>query len=64
MKCQQIRESFLGYFEDRGHLVMPSAPLVLDDPTTFFTTAGMQPYIRAFRGEEAPPASRVASIQK
>ncbi len=64
MKCQDIRDSFLGYFEERGHLVMPSAPLVLDDPTTLFTTAGMQPYIKAYRGEEAPPAPTVASIQK
>jgi len=64
MKCQDIRDSFLGFFEERGHLVMPSAPLVLDDPTTLFTTAGMQPYIRAFRGEETPPAQTVVSIQK
>ncbi len=64
MKCQEIRDSFLGFFAERGHLVMPSAPLVLDDPTTLFTVAGMQPYIRAFRGEEQPPAPRVVSNQK
>ncbi len=64
MKCQEIRDSFLGYFEDRGHLVMPSAPLITDDPTTLFTVAGMQPYIGAFRGEERPPAPRVVSNQK
>lgn len=64
MTVQKLREAFLDYFRGRDHLVMPSAPLVLDDPTTLFTSAGMQPYIRAFRGEEAPPAPRVASIQK
>lgn len=64
MRVQELREAFLNYFRGRDHLVMPSAPLVLDDPTTLFTSAGMQPYIRAFRGEEAPPAPRVASIQK
>jgi len=64
MKCQEIRESFLGFFEERDHLVMPSAPLVLDDPSSLFTSAGMQPYIMAFRGEESPPAARVASNQK
>ena len=64
MKCQEIRDSFLGYFEERGHLIMPSAPLVTDDPTTLFTVAGMQPYIPAFRGEERPPAPRVVSNQK
>ena len=50
MKCQAIRDSFLGFFEERGHLIMPSAPLITDDPTTLFTVAGMQPYIAAFRG--------------
>ena len=64
MTCQEIRESFLSFFEERGHLVMPSAPLVIDDPTTLFTSAGMQPYIKAFRGEEQPPAARVVSNQK
>ncbi len=65
MTTQQLRELFLAFFEERGHLVRPSAPLVLhDDPTSFFTSAGMQPYMAAFRGEEEPPAPRVASIQK
>ncbi|MGD9496636.1 MAG: alanine--tRNA ligase [Armatimonadota bacterium] len=64
MKCQQIRDSFLSFFEERGHLIMPSAPLVTNDPTTLLTVAGMQPYIAAFRGEERPPAPRVASNQK
>jgi len=64
MKAQDLRRAFLGYFEERGHLIRPSAPLVLDDPTTFFTSAGVQPYVPAFRGEEAPPAPRVASCQK
>ncbi|MFP4249158.1 MAG: alanine--tRNA ligase [Armatimonadota bacterium] len=64
MKCQQIRDSFLGFFEERGHLILPSTPLVTDDPTTLFTVAGMQPFIGAFRGEEKPPAPRVATNQK
>ena len=64
MKCQEIRDSFLGFFEERGHLIVPGAPLVTDDPTTLFTVAGMQPFIGAFRGEERPPSPRVASNQK
>ena len=64
MKCQQIRDSFLGFFEDRGHLILPSTPLVTDDPTTLFTVAGMQPFVGAFRGEEKAPAPRVATNQK
>lgn len=65
MTVQELRQLFLDYFAQRGHLVRPSAPLVLrDDPTSFFTSAGMQPYMAAFRGEEAPPAPTVVSIQK
>jgi alanyl-tRNA synthetase len=62
---QQIRELFLGFFAERGHLIRPSAPLVLpDDATSLFTSAGMQPYMAVYRGEEARPAPRWASIQK
>jgi len=65
MTTQQLRELFRDFFKERGHLVQPSAPLVLhNDPTSFFTSAGMQPYMAAFRGEEEPPAPRVVSIQK
>jgi len=62
---QEIRQLFLGFFEERGHLVRPSAPLVLrDDATSLFTSAGMQPYMAVYRGEEARPAPRWTSIQK
>ncbi len=65
MTTEQLRKLFLDFFEGQDHLVRPSAPLVLhDDPTSFFTSAGMQPYMAAFRGEEEPPAPRVVSIQK
>ncbi len=62
---QQLRDTFTGFFADRGHLLRPSAPLVLhDDPTSLFTSAGVQPYIAAFRGERRPPAPRAVSVQK
>jgi len=65
MTTQQLREMFLEFFEKRGHLAVPSAPLVLhDDPTSLFTSAGMQPFMAAFRGEADPPGPRVVSIQK
>lgn len=65
MTTQDIRSLFLSFFRDRGHLVRPSAPLVLhDDPTSLFTSAGMQPYMAAYRGEEKPPGPRWCSIQK
>lgn len=65
MTIQQLRETFLGYFEDHGHQVRPSAPLVLhDDPTSLFTSAGVQPYMAAFRGLAPAPAPRATSCQK
>src|ERR1035437_4306341 len=65
MTTQQLRDTFTSYFTDRGHIARPSDPLVLkDDPSSFFTSAGMQPYLKAFRGDEAPPAERAVSIQK
>ena len=65
MTVQELRDLFISYFAERGHLVQPSAPLVLrDDPTSLFTSAGMQPYMAAFRGEEEPPAPCAVSIQK
>ncbi|MFQ5810986.1 MAG: alanine--tRNA ligase, partial [Armatimonadota bacterium] len=59
-----MRETFLGFFEEREHLIRPSVPLLSPDPTTLFTSAGMQPYMDAFCGHAAPPAPRVASCQK
>jgi alanyl-tRNA synthetase len=66
MKAAEIREQFLSFFEERGHLRLPSAPLVpsAHDPSVLLTTAGMQPLKPYFRGEEEPPARRLTSCQK
>src|SRR5918992_3517381 len=66
MKAAEIRERFLSFFEERGHLRMPSASLVPPsyDPSVLLTTAGMQPFKPYFRGEEEPPSKRLASCQK
>jgi alanyl-tRNA synthetase len=66
MKAAEIRERFLSFFEERGHVRMPSASLVPSayDPSVLLTTAGMQPFKPYFRGEEEPPARRLASCQK
>src|ERR671919_335970 len=66
MKAAEIRETFLSFFEERGHLRMPSASLVPPsyDPSVLLTTAGMQPFKPYFRGEEEPPSKRLTSCQK
>ena len=63
MKVDEIRERFLKFFEKRGHLVQPSAPLSVDDPELLFTIAGMVPFKPFFLREKEPPASRVTTCQ-
>ncbi len=62
----EIRETFLSYFEQRDHLRLASASLVpaSSDATVLLTTAGMHPLVPYFRGEEKPPHERMASVQK
>ena len=66
MRADQIRESYLSFFEERGHRRIPSASLVPPsyDPSVLLTTAGMQPFKPYFRGEEKPPHNRLTSCQK
>ncbi|HAZ63786.1 MAG TPA: hypothetical protein DCZ72_09295, partial [Armatimonadetes bacterium] len=59
-----IRARFLEFFAQHEHLVLPSAKLRPDDPTTHFTSAGMQPFVPYFLGVEQPPSRRVATAQK
>ena len=63
--AQRIRDEFLGFFQDRGHLWVRSSPLIpSDDPTVLLTTAGMQQFKPYFLAEQAPPARRLTSVQK
>jgi alanyl-tRNA synthetase len=66
VKVEEIRETYLSFFEERGHRVVPSASLVpsVDDPSVLLTTAGMQPFKPYFRGEQEPPAPRVTDYQR
>jgi len=65
MKAAEIRDRFLSFFEDRGHQVRPSGPLVPeDDPTLLFTNAGMVQFKRIFLGLEEVPYDRAVTSQK
>ena len=61
----QIRQSFLDFFKDKGHEIVPSAPVVLPtDPTLLFTNAGMNPFKDIFLGARKSTSKRVANTQK
>ena len=64
MKSADIRQRFLDYFAKNGHTVVPSASLLLDDPTLLFVNAGMVPFKPYFLGEATPDYARAASVQK
>ena len=60
-----IRNTFLKYFENKGHLIMPSASLVpSNDPSVLLTTAGMQQFKPYYLGTQRPPSPRIATVQK
>ena len=61
-----LREGYLSFFEEKGHLRVPSASLVprADDHSTLLTSAGMQPQMPYFLGREDPPAPLTTTVQK
>ena len=60
-----IRKSFLDFFRERGHEIVPSSPLVpANDPTLLFTNAGMVQFKDVFTGRETRPYKRAASAQR
>ena len=65
MKSQDIRKAYLNFFESKGHLIVPSAPIVLkDDPTLMFNNSGMAQFKEFFLGNGTPKSPRIADTQK
>ena len=65
MTSQKIRQQFLDFFNAKGHLIVPSAPIVLkDDPTLMFSNSGMTQFKDYFLGYKEPKAPRIADTQK
>lgn len=61
----EIRQTFLDFFAQKGHAIVPSAPIVIkNDPTLMFTNAGMNPFKELFLGNAKAPHKRVADTQK
>ena len=65
MTSGEIRQKFLDFFASKGHVIVPSAPIVIkNDPTLMFTNAGMNQFKDIFLGNKPAPHKRVADTQK
>ncbi|MEO9477669.1 MAG: alanine--tRNA ligase [Cyclobacteriaceae bacterium] len=65
MEAKVVRQKFLDFFESKGHKIVPSAPIVVqNDPTLMFTNAGMNQFKDYFLGNKKPDSTRVADTQK
>ncbi len=65
MKSQEARNTFLEFFKEKSHKIVPSAPMVIkDDPTLMFTNAGMNQFKEFFLGNSVPKSKRATDTQK
>ncbi len=65
MKSQDVRSTYLNFFEGKKHSIVPSAPMVLkDDPTLMFVNSGMAPFKEFFLGNGTPKNTRITDSQK
>ena len=64
METAEIRRRWLAFFEKNGHTVVPSAPLIHDDPNLLFVNAGMVPFKPYFLWQQSPQWDRAMSVQK
>src|SRR5580692_5463484 len=63
MDARTLRAAFTGFYQERGHVVVPSASLIPHDQTVMFTIGGMVPFKPYFIGDEQPPGRRATSVQ-
>lgn len=64
MKLEEVRARYLQFYKDRDHVVIPSAPIVPgNDPTTLFTSSGMQPLVPYLLGKDHPEGKRIVNSQ-
>ena len=64
LKTSEIIEKYIKFFEKKGHKRIVNSPLIpQNDPTTLFTSSGMQPLIQYFLGEEYPSGKRLVNVQ-
>ena len=65
MKTSELRSKYLAFFKEQGHSVIPSVSLIPDnDPSTLFTSSGMQPLVPYFLGQPHPEGKRLVNSQK
>ena len=65
MTAKEIRQQFLDFFKEKGHLIVPSAPIVLkNDPTLMFNNSGMAQFKDYFLSNKTAPSPRIADTQK
>ena len=60
-----LKDTYLKFFEEKGHRIIPSAPIIPEnDPTCLFNTAGMQPLVPYLKGQVHPEGKRLTDVQK
>ena len=65
MQKIDLKNTYLKFFEEKGHKIIPSAPIIPEnDPTCLFNTAGMQPLVPYLKGAPHPEGKRLADVQK
>lgn len=63
--AQELRKKYISFFQERGHALIPGAPLIPEhDPSVLFTTAGMHPLVPFLLGEKHPAGNRLVDVQK